>query len=524
MNWGTKAADHRPGGHRARWAGRAVRWAGGLLMAWGIGSVWARADDGRTLVVISPHNTSIRYEFARGFERWYQQRFGQPVSVEWRDLGGTADALRFVQSEFAAKPQGIGIDCFFGGGPEPYLLLADRGLTEPYRLPATLLAAIPQQFQGIEIYDAHFAWYGAALSSFGILQNTRVERQMGLPLVTRWEGLAQPRFFDWVGAGDPRNSGTMNNMFEAFLQAYGWERGWRLLTEIGGNVRQFDRLSSTTAKEVTLGQVACGFAIDFYGFTQVAEAGRSNLTFVLPQDFTAISADGLAILKGAPHPVLARHFLEFVLGEPGQQLWFLPRGTPGGAERYAIERMSVRPDFYRRYREVSNIAFSPFDLRQSFRYDAELARARRDVVAGLAGALLVDTHPELRGAWRAVLDRGNSEADQRRLGQMPVSEREALTLARGGWKDPARRNQKKIEWQTWAQRKYRDLARGEPRAVGRTSSGSVAEGAEVVPAGPGAVERSGGVESADDLSRNGGVIGAPALSAGASAGPGSGWL
>jgi hypothetical protein len=42
---------------------------------------------------------------------------------------------------------------------------------------------------------------------------------------------------------------------------------------------------------------------------------------------------------------------------------------------------------------------------------------------------------------------------------MPLTEAEALTLATGAWKDPAVRNLKKIQWQTWAQEKYRNLAR-----------------------------------------------------------------
>ncbi len=416
-----------------------------------------------SVIVISPHNLSIREEFSRGFAAWYRQQFGGDAGVEWRDVGGTADAVRFVQSEFAAKPDGIGIDCFFGGGPEPYLLLADRKLTEPYRLPAAILDGIPQSANGVEIYDPQFRWYGAALSSFGILQNTRVQRLVGLPQVRRWADLADPRLYGWVGAADPRNSGTMNNMFESFFQACGWERGWQLVTEIGGNVGNFDRFSSSTAKDVTLGQSAYGFAIDFYGFTQVAVAGRTNMTFVLPEDFTAISPDGICILKGAPHRELAQRFLQFVMGEPGQKLWFLPRGHPEGPQRYSIERMSVRPDFYRRYRDVSNIAFSPFELKQTFRYNAQLARDRRDVVAALVGALLVDTHPELRKAWRAIIRRGQSAADCVALGRAPLTEAEALALAKTSWKDPAFRNRKQIEWQTWAQQKYRRL--GEAPAI-----------------------------------------------------------
>ena len=205
------------------------------------------------------------------------------------------------------------------------------------------MSAIPQSFNGIEVYDAGHAWYGAALSSFGILQNKLVQQRMELPFVTRWEQLAQPELRGWVGVGDPRNSGTMINMFEAFLQAYGWERGWHLLTEIAGNARKFDRISSTTAKDVTLGETAYAFAIDFYAFAQIAVAGRSNMTFALPRDFTAISPDGIAILKGAPNPAVAQHFIDFILSEDGQKLWFLPRGCSEGPQKYSIERMPVRP-------------------------------------------------------------------------------------------------------------------------------------------------------------------------------------
>jgi spermidine/putrescine-binding protein len=286
----------------------------------------------------------------------------------------------------------------------------------------------------------------------------RLQQQLQLPFVRRWEELADASLLGWVGAGDPRKSGTMNNMYEAILQAYGWERGWELLHRIGGNTRKFDLVSSSTAKDVSVGETLYAFAIDFYGITQVAAAGRTNLSFKLPEDFTAMSIDGLGVLKGAPNLTTARRFVEFVMSEDGQRLWFLPRGHPDGPKRHALERMVVRPDFYARYKGESNIESSPFDLKQSFRYDAELSRIRRDVLSALFGAIIVDTHAELQHAWRAVVRRGVKAEDLVELRRMPITETEALALAKKEWKDASFRNATKIEWQAWAQRKYRSLA------------------------------------------------------------------
>lgn len=429
-----------------------------VLFCWAMASLAAalpsRAAEAR-VIVITPHVEAIRTEFARGFARWHQAKFNAPASVEWRDLGGTSDALKFVQSEFARKPDGIGIDCFFGGGLEPFLLFSDKKLAQRYQPPPEIMGKIPRELNGIELYDRDFAWFGAVLSSFGILQNTRLQRLAHLPNATRWEDLARPEFFGWVGAGDPRHSSTMNVMFESILQFYGWERGWQVLTQIGGNVRKFDRVSSSTAKDVTLGETAYGFAIDFYGFSQVAASGKTNVTFVLPQDFAALNPDGLCILRGAPNLATAQRFIDFVLSEDGQKIWFLQRGQPGGPQEFSIDRMSIRPDFYTRYRDASNIEFSPFDLKAKFVYDSKLGRDRREIVAGLAGALLVDTHTELQNAWRTVIRRGLQDGDLQELGRVPLGDAAGLKLASTEWKNPALRNQKKIEWQQWALEKYR---------------------------------------------------------------------
>lgn len=411
------------------------------------------------LVVLSPHNEAIREEFERGFSRWHASRHGESVDIDWRLVGGSSESIRFVQSEFTRKPDGIGIDLFFGGGQEPFYELAEKHLVDPHRVPAEILGGLPSDVAGIELRAPDFGWYGAAISSFGILQNLRVQSLAHLPPIQRWEDLTRPELKGWVGAGDPRGSGTMHVMFESFLQARGWDEGWRLLTRLAGNARRFDRISSTTAKDAAVGETAYALSVDFYAFTQIAAAGKTNLAFVLPVDFAAVNPDGIAILRGAPHRDLARRFLEFTLSDAGQKLWLLPQGHPEGPARHSIERMPVRPGLYTQFRDVSNIGPSPFDLPAGFRYDARLAQQRRGVVATLAGAMFVDVHDDLKAAWTAVIERGLRPAELIEFGRMPITEAEARDLSGAPWRNPSERHARKTEWQVWAQRKYRALTR-----------------------------------------------------------------
>ena len=53
-----------------------------------------------TLIIVSPHWEGIRAEFGRAFSEWTVQRFNRRTKLEWLDIGGTSDAIRYVKSEF----------------------------------------------------------------------------------------------------------------------------------------------------------------------------------------------------------------------------------------------------------------------------------------------------------------------------------------------------------------------------------------------------------------------------------------
>src|ERR1700741_3449206 len=126
------------------------------------------------LVIISPHNEAIRFEFTRAFADYYRKSTGRSVHIDWRLPGGTTEIVRYLNSEFEASfrsywtgqlrlpwdregleafanpsvpgdvdrgsqaeraryaflnsGSGCGIDLLFGGGSFDFVNLANRGL------------------------------------------------------------------------------------------------------------------------------------------------------------------------------------------------------------------------------------------------------------------------------------------------------------------------------------------------------------------------------------------------------------
>ena len=406
------------------------------------------------LVLISPHWEGIRYEFERAFKAQYQRETGRAVEVEWIDVGGTSEMLRFIRSEFTNKPGGIGIDIVFGGGLDPYLALKAVNLLESYALPQPLLEKIPARLGGVPLYDPDYRWYGATLSGFGIIYNKVVLQLTKLPVLTTWEDLASPAAFGWVGSSDPRKSGSVHMAYEIILQAYGWEKGWRIITGLGANVRNFTGAASQVPKDVTIGEVAYGLAIDFYAWAQVNEAGADKIGFVMPANLTMINPDCIGILKGTPNRSVAESFIRFVMSEAGQKLWLLPDGAPDGPQRFKLNRFSVLPSLYSLAPQTTAVKLNPFSWQSEFAFDAKLGADRWSIVNDLIGALVIDQKELLTRAWKGALADGLTDEEAQRLAAMPISEKEALELAKTKWQDPAFRNRKLNEWVQFARAKY----------------------------------------------------------------------
>ena len=412
------------------------------------------------LIIISPHPEGIETEFGTNFEKWYAEETGKTVKTDWRDVGGTSSNYRFIESEFKRVPEGIGVDIFFGGGTDNYLRLSNNGWLNAYQLPEAQLEQMTQSFQGIPLYDAEYQWYGAALSSFGIMYNEELREMLSLPKATAWQDLGDVTLLGKIGAADPRESGSAHMVYEIILQTLGWEEGFALLTKMGGNVRGFSAGANAIPTDVVAGQVIYGLAIDFYAYGQIAVVGADKIKYVVPADGAVINADPIAILKGAPNLPVAQKFLEFVLSADAQKLWML-RDTDSEGPKWkgGLNRASVLPALYDKLGERCTVP-NPFAMEGTpFQYNSNKGSERWDIVNGLFGVLIIDSHKDLVNTWKAIRkckDSAKRDAAIAVLTKMPITEEEAMELAGGAWKDPKIRNEKIKEWGQFAKEKFKE--------------------------------------------------------------------
>lgn len=223
------------------------------------------------LVIVSPHNEAIRFEFEQAFRKFYKEKTGRKVSIDWRATGGTSDIVRYITSAFTSnfkvywtdelkqtwseeveaafmnrkmKPEdhparkafldsnlGIGIDLFFGGGQYDFNKQAQMGTVVPCgfreRHPELFTGDRPvlvQKLGGEVWYDPQDRYYGACFSSFGLCYNLDrlailgYDTQSSQPPLTAWKDLADIRLLGNIGVADPSKSGSINKCFEMLVQ------------------------------------------------------------------------------------------------------------------------------------------------------------------------------------------------------------------------------------------------------------------------------------------------------------------
>ena len=407
------------------------------------------------LTVLSPHWEGIRVEFQNAFNKWRISKSENPVKINWIDVGGTSDIIKYIRSSFKHSPKGIDADIFFGGGTEPYITLARENLLAKAKIPENILSNIPPDIFGQPIYDTNGYWYGAALSGFGILYNKVVMEKFNLPVPKTWNDLSLPPLRTWVGSADPRKSGSTHMMYEIILQAYGWETGMWTIAALAGNIRSFTQSASTVPKDIAVGETAAGLCIDQYAWSTMEKVGGDRLGFALPQGLTVVTADGIAMLKGAPQAAIATDFITFILSENGQKIWMLRKNTiPGAPEKFQLNKMPVWPSLFSKYKKQTYFTDNPFLWKSSVKYSSPKSSARWGILNDYIGAVLIDPHKKCAEAWAKVCNLPETNSWKEFFLEQLISENELMNFATNQYRDNRWRAKLLSKWSNEARKKY----------------------------------------------------------------------
>ena len=418
---------------------------------------WYKARTGRTVYVdwrvVGGTSDIARYlegEYVASFEnRWtnvLHRRWSSDVQAGFvaakMPQGASLDAIA-ARADFLASEVGCGIDLFFGGGNYDFAKQAQAGRIVDSGILRThpdwfTDAVIPRFFGGEEYYDKQGRWFGTVVSSYGILYNRDGLRRLGITHEpNQWSDLKDPRYIGQIGLCDPTKSGSISAAFENVIQQQihitwdalqaehpgvdpkrlerqaleeGWIEGLRLLQGVGANARYFTDTSQKPTIDVGTGDCAAGLCIDFYGRQQEEaverRGGAGRLAYASPDGGSTYSVDPIALLRGAPHRAVARAFIEYALSMDGQKLWNFKPGTPGGPKYFALRRMPVRRDFYENHqwdRYRSDPDANPYAQTKTLIYRPDWTGPVFRELAFVARVLMMDSHPELTRAWRAII-------------------------------------------------------------------------------------------------------------------------
>ncbi|MFB2802784.1 ABC transporter substrate-binding protein [Shewanella seohaensis] len=238
------------------------------------------------------------------FEEFKQLNPDISIQVVYRRTG---PALKWVQQS-SINP----VDMIISSSPTFFHDLDNEGLIvtplEQYEMPAWLT-----------VHDLTKSNKTIALGYSGItiMYNQRYLEKNNLPIPHTWKDLAAAQFSGHIMMSTPNNSGTTHMMVEGVLQQKGWQQGWALLREVGGNLASVSARSFGVSESISRGLVGAGVVIDSYAID-----AKNKFTFTdfnyLPN--TVILPTYISVTPRGRNKANVTKLIQYFLSNNGQTL------------------------------------------------------------------------------------------------------------------------------------------------------------------------------------------------------------
>ena len=323
--------------------GRTRQWVLGIclvlcVLALITGPVWAQGKPEASVVVYSAADSDMVNSVVAAFEK---KNPGIKASTV---VAGTGEIIKRMEAE---KERPLG-DVGWSFGPEA---IGDKkGLFEPY-LSGEAGSFFPGQVPADRI------WTPFTTMPYVIMYNKKLVSEAEKPIA--WKDVLDAKWKGKVAYADATKSGSSYTLLVTWLTIYGKnEAGWKFVEDLLRQCKVLPK-SSMTYQGVANGEYPIGLTFEQAAFEYLK--GGAPIGLIYPSEGTAITLDGSAVIKNAPHPNAAKLFLDFTVSKEMQDLM---------VEKFG--RRSVRKD-------VGSPAGLPvLDKIKAISYDLEYAAKNRE--------------------------------------------------------------------------------------------------------------------------------------------------
>ena len=222
---------------------------------------------------------------------------------------GSGDVIKRVVAE-AANPQ---CDVIWSIGGEQ--LEANSGVLEKY---------VPKDWDKIDpVFKVGTNW----LPYTGIMNVLVVNTELVPPgrMPKGWKELADPWWKGKVSSATPDKSGSSYMQLSNVLLAFK-DQGWDVYRELVTNFF-ISTSSGAVPKYVNDGEALVGITLEDNAYRYVKGGGPVKIVY--PAEGVIAAPDGIALVKGAPHPEAAKKFIDWCLST--------------GAQNFLVDKMARRP-------------------------------------------------------------------------------------------------------------------------------------------------------------------------------------
>jgi iron(III) transport system substrate-binding protein len=249
------------------------------------------------LLVYSPHGKDMLSAFEAAYEQVHPD-----VDVQWLDMG-SQDAYERIKVE-RNNPQA---DIWWGGPMTMFERAEAESLLAPYK--PSWSSVVPDDAR-----SPHDGWYGTFYTPEVIMYNNQMLSDQTAP--SDWDALLDPQWRGKIILRSPPASGTMRVIFCAIVQREirrtgNPDAGYAWLHRLDANTKTYVADPTQLYLRIARGEAPVSLW-DMPDVELQIHKTHDPFGYHMPSSGTPVLVEGIAVVRGAPHPHVAASFYEFV--------------------------------------------------------------------------------------------------------------------------------------------------------------------------------------------------------------------